>query len=107
MFTVLHTRLLRELTLPPIPPFAPVSGEQVTPRGMEPSPGGSFDALLGVFSMAERTTSELIESLGSDVTRCHKSLIDSIDDGILCLRGFPMLKAVTGADRGCNDRLSK
>lgn len=31
--------------------------------------------------MAERTTSELIESLGSDVTRCHEALIDSIDEG--------------------------
>jgi hypothetical protein len=54
---------------------------------MEPSLGGSFDALLGI----ERTTSELIESHGSDVTRCHKAFIDSIDYSISCFPGFKML----------------
>jgi len=31
--------------------------------------------------MGERTTSELIETLGSDIDRCHRALIDSIDNG--------------------------
>jgi hypothetical protein len=31
--------------------------------------------------MSERTTSELIETLGEDIDRCHRELIGSIDDG--------------------------
>jgi hypothetical protein len=31
--------------------------------------------------MSERTTSELIETLGNDIDRCHRELIGSIDDG--------------------------
>jgi hypothetical protein len=32
--------------------------------------------------MVDRTTQELIDTLGDDVTRCHEELILSIDDGI-------------------------
>jgi hypothetical protein len=31
--------------------------------------------------MRERTTSELIETLGDDIDRCHRELIGSIDRG--------------------------
>ncbi len=32
-------------------------------------------------AMSERTTSELIETLGDDIDRCHRELMGSIDDG--------------------------
>ena len=32
-------------------------------------------------AMSERTTSELIETLGNDIDRCHHELIGAIDDG--------------------------
>jgi hypothetical protein len=31
--------------------------------------------------MSERTTSELIETLGNDIDRCHRELISTLDDG--------------------------
>ena len=37
--------------------------------------------------MSERTTSELIETLGDDIDRCHRDLIDSIDDGAVDVNG--------------------
>lgn len=37
--------------------------------------------------MSERTTSELIETLGDDIDRCHRDLIGSIDDGAVDVNG--------------------
>ncbi len=34
-----------------------------------------------MLGMSERTTSELIETVGDDIDRCHRELIGSIDDG--------------------------
>ena len=37
--------------------------------------------------MTERTTYELIDTLGQDVTRCHEALVQSFDDGIVDAQG--------------------
>jgi hypothetical protein len=37
--------------------------------------------------MSDRTTSELIETLGDDIDRCHRELIVSIDAGEVTLNG--------------------
>ena len=38
--------------------------------------------------MQERTTSELIETLGEDVSRCHELLLESIDEGVIDSQGY-------------------
>lgn len=38
--------------------------------------------------MEELTTKQLIETLGDDVNRCHRNLIDAIDEGIVDEHGY-------------------